>query len=212
MEGSFIKSLGTVQIFTSCFVLREKKDGWEAAFRGMERDLLKFDPNNNFDSQTFYENVKKILNLKYFNRIKQFMLRLYRNNLFLGNKGKKSDSNEIFKCFSCRNHIENRMETLLNCSRSNSILQYLIRILKKAGILSRGCQIEMFVFKEYPISSTENISLMFTWKYIYNSKFNNESLLCVPFSYAIKSLFSVVSLMGLPQSLTTREFLKVLES
>ena len=30
----------------------EKKDGWEAACRGMERDLLEFDPNSNFDSQT----------------------------------------------------------------------------------------------------------------------------------------------------------------
>ena len=178
----------------------------------MERDLLDFDPNSNFNSQTFYENIKKLLSLNYFNRIKQFMLRLYRNNLFLGNKGKKSDSNEIVKCFSCGDHIENRMETLLNCSRSNSILQYLIRILRKAWILNRGCQIEMFIFKEYTISSAENISLMYTWKYIYNSKFNNEALLGVPFTYALRSQFLVFSLMGLPQSLIAKEVLHVLET
>ena len=86
------------------------------------------------------------------------------------------------------------------------------RILKKAWILERGCQIEMFIFKEYPINSAENVSLMHTWKYIYNSKFTNEALLCVPFTYALKSQFSVFSLMGLPQSLIAKEVLQVLES
>ena len=118
---------------------------------------------------------------------------------------------KIVKCFSCGDHIENRMETLLNCSRSNSILQYLIRILRKAGILNRGCQIEMFIFKEYPINSAENISLMYTWIYIYNSKFN-ETLLGVSFTYALRSQFLVFSLMGLPQSLIAKEVLHVLET
>ena len=198
--------------FYKLLSFEDKKDGWEAACRGMERDLLDFDPNYNFEPQTFYENVKKIMDLDYFNRIKQFMLRLYRNNFFLGNKGKKTDRNDIVKCFLCGNHIENRMETLLNCSRSNTILQFLIRILRKAGILSRGCQIDMYVFKGYPINSAENISLMYTWKYIYNSKFNNEVLLCVPFTYALTSQFSVFSLMGLPQSLIAREVRQVLEA
>ena len=58
--------------------------------RGMERDLLEFDPSYHFDSETFYGNVKKIVNLNFFNRIKQFMMQLYRNNLFLGDRGKKA--------------------------------------------------------------------------------------------------------------------------
>ena len=140
------------------------------------------------------------------------MIRLYRNSLFLGDKGKKADKNYIVKCFLYGNHIENRMETLLNCSRSNTILQFLMRILKKAGILNKGCQIEMFIFKEYPINSAENIALMYTCKYIYNSKFTNETILCAPFTYALKFQFSVFSLMGLPQSLIAKEVLKVLES
>ena len=133
------------------------------------------------------------------------------NNLFLGNKGKKTDRNDIVKCFSCGNHPENMMETLLNCSRSNTILQFLIWILRKAGILRNGCQIEIFIFKECPIISAENIALMFTWKFIYNSKFTNETLLCVLYAYALKFLFSVFTLMGLPQSLTAKEVLRVLE-
>ena len=177
----------------------------------MERDLLDCDPSYHFDSETFYGNVKKIVNLNFFNRIKQFMIRLYRNNLFLGDKGKKVQKNEIVNCFLCGLHPENRMETLLNCSRSNTIIQLLIRILRKAGILSNGCQIEMFIFKRYPINSAENIALMFTWKFIYNSKFTNETLLCVPFTCALKFLFSVFSLMELPQSLIAKEVLRVIE-
>ena len=69
----------------------------------------------------------------------------------------------------------------------------------------------MFFFKEYLINSIENIALMFTWKFIYNSKFNSETLLCVPYAYALRSLFSVFTLMGLPQSLTANEVLKILE-
>ena len=63
-----------------------KNDGWEAPCNGMERDLEDFDPDYDFDREMFVEYTKKIMNLKYFNRIKQFMIRLFCNNLFLGNK------------------------------------------------------------------------------------------------------------------------------
>ena len=70
----------------------------------------------------------------------------------------------------------------------------------------------MFIFKNYPISSIENISLMFTWKHIYNSKFTSEALLCVPYAYALKNLISVITLMGLPQTLIANDILKILEN
>ena len=84
-------------------------------------------------------------------------------------------------------------------------------VLRKAGILNNGCQIDMFIFKGYPINSVENIVLMFTWKHIYNSKFTSETLLCVPYAYALKFLFSVFTLMSLPQSFIAKEVLKILE-
>ena len=86
-----------------------------------------------------------------------------------------------------------------------------IRVLRKSGILNHRCQTDMFIFKGYPINYAENIALMFPWKHIYNSKFTNETLLCVPYAYALKFLFSVFTLMGLPQLLTVKEVLKVLE-
>ena len=61
----------------------------------MERDLTDFDQNYFFEMEVFYANVKKIMNLNFFNRIKQFMIRLYRNNLFLGNKSKNMQKMEL---------------------------------------------------------------------------------------------------------------------
>ena len=69
----------------------------------------------------------------------------------------------------------------------------------------------MFIFKRCPINSNDNIAIMFTWKFIYNSKFTNETLLCIPFTYALKFLFSVFSLMELPQSIIEKEVVKVIE-
>ena len=48
--------------------------------------------------------------------------------------------------------------------------------MKKAGGLLNGCKIDMFIFQEYSIDSAENISFMFTWKYVDNYKYNKCSL------------------------------------
>ena len=55
----------------------DKNDGWESPCNGMERDLEDFDPDCDFDQEVFFEYINKIMNLKYFNRIKQFMVRLF---------------------------------------------------------------------------------------------------------------------------------------
>ena len=48
----------------------DKNDGWAAPCNRMERDLTEFNPNYYFDQETFFDNVKKIMSLNYFNRIK----------------------------------------------------------------------------------------------------------------------------------------------
>ena len=71
------------------------------------------------------------MSINYFNRIKQFMIRLYRNNLFLGDKSSNQIQDAIIKCNACNMHPESRIELLLNCSMTNKLLQFLIRILRK---------------------------------------------------------------------------------
>ena len=69
----------------------------------------------------------------------------------------------------------------------------------------------MFLFKNYPINSIENISLMFTWKHIYNSKYSNDSLLCIPYAFAFRNLIAVITHMSLPVTLTAKYILKILD-
>ena len=83
----------------------------------MKRELTEFDPNYEHDREAFMKNVKQKLNLGVFNRIKQFMLRLYRNNLFWGKRANKTDNPDIQRCFLCNLHVENRSEIYLNCEK-----------------------------------------------------------------------------------------------
>ena len=151
------------------------------------------------------------MSLNYFNRIKQFMIRLFQNDLYLGNKSNNKQKKRNNKLFGCGNHPENSVEVMLNCARSNSILQFLIRVLKKAGRLQNACHIYMFLFENYPINSIENISLMFTWKHIYNSKYCNETLLWIPFAFAYRSLIAIITNMSLPLTLTAKDILTILD-
>ena len=85
----------------------DKKDGWDSSCNKMENDLADFDPEYEFDRDSFFNNVTMIMSIKYFNRIKQFMIRLYRNNLFLGHSLGKTPSRT--KCFACDKHRESRV-------------------------------------------------------------------------------------------------------
>ena len=83
---------------------------------------------------------------------------------------------------------------------------------EKAGGLQNGCKFYMFLFKNYPINSIENISLMFTWKHIYNYKYCNETLLCIPFTYAYRGLISIITHLSQSLTLIAKDILKILDS
>ena len=127
----------------------------------MECDLTDLDPDYEFNTESFFNNVNRLMNIRYFNRIKQFMIRLYRNNLYSRNKyGNKTSPNT---CYACNNHRESRVELLVNCNITNKVLHLMIRVLRKAGCLNIGCKMDMFLFDRYPVDSIANITLMFTW-------------------------------------------------
>ena len=174
----------------------------------MENDLLNFDPDYEFDRDNFFNNVHKIMSIKFFNRIKQFMIRLYRNNLFLGHTPGKGSEKAL--CYACGKHKETRVELLINCRVTNKILQIMIRILRKAGCLKNGCKIDIFLFERYPINSIENITLMFTWKYIYNNKFVDQSLNEMSYLRTYRGLVAVIIHMALPISIWAMNIAKIL--
>ena len=140
--------------------------------------------------------------------MKPFMIRLYQNNLYLGYKTGNKTTPPV--CYTCCNHRESRVELLLNCNITSKILQLMIRVLRKAGCLSIGCKIDMFLFDRYPVSSIENITLMFTWKFIYNSKFNDCPLKERTFLGAYRGLIAIIIHMSLPISLMTKNITNIL--
>ena len=72
-------------------------------------------------------------------------------------------------------HVENRERHGYTYSvhekKTNNIVQNLARIFKRAGYLENGNSIKLFLFQNHRTDSIENISLMFTWKFMYSSKF-----------------------------------------
>ena len=116
------------------------------------------------------------------------------------------------KSYACNNHRESRVELMLNCSTTSKLLQRMIRVLKKAGCLSDGCKMDMFLFDRYPIDSIENITLMFTWKFIYNSKFTSCPLSGRPYMLAYEGLVAVIIHMSIPISLIAKNIKSILNN
>ena len=90
-----------------------KKDGWTRC--GVKlKDYL----NNEGIDWEYYEDrilcvVKQVFKTSYLNRLKQFYLRLLRNNLFLGNRNKKLSTFNPNICFMCCKHPERRATLVL---------------------------------------------------------------------------------------------------
>ena len=104
--------------------------------------------------------------------------------------------------------VENRVK----CSIINKLLQLMIRTLKKARCLANGCVIDMFLFTEYPVNSIENITLMFTWKHIYNSKFSCNPLTEKLYMHTYKGLITVIIQMSIPISLIAENIIHILSN
>merc|ERR1712239_1676 len=81
---------------------------WENSRLSLERDWQKHDIHITLNIQDFEKIVKSILNMKHHNYLKQFMIKLYRNNLYFKNVTSKFTDSGI-KCFSCKTEDEDRV-------------------------------------------------------------------------------------------------------
>ena len=168
-----------------------KKDGWVHANIKLEAELAEFDDGLEYDVDEFMKIVMEIIEMPFLNRLKHFMLKLLRNNLYLGKRALKIKNPEESMCFLCNNHRESRVLLFLGCEIVKKILQVLIRILKKAGCLQNGSRVGLFTFQNYSFNSIENISLTTLWNFIYNTKFNSGILQGVPFMFWFKKTMSL---------------------
>ena len=127
------------------------------------------------ENEDYMRFVKEILKMPYLNRLKQFLLRLLRNNLLLGKRAEKNINPEESKCYICGEHKESRVLLFLGCTSVQKKIEFLKRVLKKAGLLRKGCEMSLFFFKDYDINSVENIALATLWNFTYNNKYNKLS-------------------------------------
>ena len=135
--------------------------------------------------------VKQVNKTQYFNRLKQFYLRLMRNNLYLGKNSHTNNS-----CFICDKHPERRFPVMFTCEPVKILTAKVIQILKNAGLLRLGDNIEMFLFSEYDFDTVENLVLITLWDYLYKLRFCPEKYSICMFIIYLKikvDHFSIVS-------------------
>ena len=136
--------------------------------------MIDFKNGLGYDNMDFMRFVKEIIKMPYLNRLKQFLLRLLRNNLLLGKRAEKVKNPEESKCYICCEHKESRVLLFLGCKKVQEITQFLTRVFTKSGFLKEGSEMSLFFFTNYNINSIENISLAILWNFVYNNKFNDE--------------------------------------
>ena len=66
------------------------------------------------------------------------------------------------------------------------------------------------MFYRYPVNSIENVTLMFTYKFIYNNKFMDYPLNEKSYLRAYEGLVAIIGHMSIPISLWARTIGKIL--
>ena len=123
---------------------KTKNDGWIQPKIKLEAEMIRFDNEFEYDSEDYLRFVREIIKMPYLNRFKQFLLHLMRNNLLLGKRIEKVENPEESKCYICNEHKETRVLPFLMCKKVQKMLQFLKRVLTKAGLLKNGSEMSLF--------------------------------------------------------------------
>ena len=115
---------------------KAKSDGWILPELKLLTEMADFKNDLFYENADYMRFVKEILKMPYLNRLRQFLLRLLRNNLLLGKRAEKIKSPE-----------ESRVMLFLGCKNVQEKNEFLKRVLKKAGFLKKGCEMSLFFSK-----------------------------------------------------------------
>ena len=124
--------------FYSLLNTHYKTDGWVKCCIKMESEAENEGLDWECDEYEIIKIVKQVNKTPYLNRLKQFFLRLLRNNLFIG----KTKYGLSPTCVICGKHPEKRIPVLLTCEVTVSLVRHLIHSLREADLLNHGCKIE----------------------------------------------------------------------
>ena len=99
--------------FYSLLNTHSKTDGWVKCCTKLESEAENEGLNWECDEYDILMRVKQVYKTPYLNRLKQFFLRLLRNNLYIG---KTNFGNPLpLTCMICGKHPEKRISILLTC-------------------------------------------------------------------------------------------------
>ena len=169
-----------------------KTDGWVRCSTKLEADAEDAGLSWECDTQDIVDIVKQVNKTPYLNRLKQFFLRLLRNNLFFG----KTKHNTSPSCVICGQHPEKRIPALLICNVTVSLVNKLMHALKEASLLRDDDAIECFLFRSYGFNSVQNISLVLLWDYMYKARFLHEKYLASRFFEYLRKKISWIQLLA----------------
>ena len=137
----------------------------------MERDWDKVNINTTINIQQYEDIIRSVLRMKHHNYLKQFMLRLFRNNLYFKNVTSKfSDSGLI--CNSCKDSHENRPHFFI-CKIHADIINKLCTCFVNLKLLKTTPNVVPFFYNHtISINHPTNLILISTFKYMYNLRFD----------------------------------------
>ena len=105
-----------------------KTDGWILPELKLLTEMANFKNDLDYDNTDYMRFVKEILKMPYLNRLKQFLLRLLRNNLLLGKRAEKNKNPEESKCYICSEHKESRVMLFLGYKNVQEKTEFLKRV------------------------------------------------------------------------------------
>ena len=108
---------------------KKKYDCWHNAQISLEQEILKHKNYYQFEKNTFNSNMKQLLYLKDFNSLKEFGLRLFRNNLFLNLKSYKWEKDKSKLCTHCQEKNETRLQFMVRCKKVTILTEHLEKLL-----------------------------------------------------------------------------------
>ena len=153
---------------------------WENSRLSLERDWEKHNIHVTIEIPKFEQIIKTILNMKHQNYLKQFMIKLFRNNLYFKNiTSKFTDSGT--QCFSCKKENEDRVHFFL-CEKHNEIIQKNFKCFINLKILKKIPEIVPFFFNTtMPTNHPTNILYITVIKFMYNLRYSKTvpNLQCV---------------------------------
>ena len=124
--------------FYSLLNTHAKRDGWANCSIKLESEADNAGMNWEYDEFEILTIVKQVYRTPYLNRLKQFFLRLLRNNLYIGRKNQDTNNFDPHTCIICGKHPEERMPILFSCEVVRQLTNQLVSTLKEAGLLGKG--------------------------------------------------------------------------